>query len=157
MQTRYTFPTRLPLLARLGGTAVVVALAWKVFILAAGAGCAPCPTSDCEDHYTLNAAKTELAFDITAWSLAQTRPVTGAYFQQFQGGEPGDELFDLGPFLNEIDDEIKIVGTTQLDDWAIDNATDELLAGNIYVTLRTEMYPDGEVSIPVVGVVVAPD
>ncbi len=88
--------------------------------------------------FTLNAAQTELTFDITAADL--TGPVTLAHFHNAAVGQDGDVVFSITDTVTEANGAVTASGT-----WPM-TASDvvELLAGNIYVNLHTDAFPPGE-------------
>ncbi len=157
---------QLSLFARCGGLAVCGAVVWRVLLLATTSGCGPMPpeppdlTGDEEvppvttqgmgtGTYSLNADTTELTYSIEAFHLSGR--VTAAHFHNAPSGENGDIVFDLTEFITEQNDIVLIEGQTQLSNWTLNDPAAELLAGNIYVNLHTEMHPSGELRGQVVS------
>lgn len=94
--------------------------------------------------YHLDVNGTELRFDITATGLSG--PVTEAHFHHLPpNAETGPVAFDLTPFLTEFDGQVSVAGASLLAQWSIDNASEEILQGRIYVNLHSTAYPDGEI------------
>jgi len=90
--------------------------------------------------FTLNAAGTELSFDITASGLSG--PVTLAHFHSGPPGVAGGIVFHITDTIVE-DAEGNITATGV---WPIDDANvTALLAGNIYVNLHTANHATGEI------------
>lgn len=172
MQTRYAFATRLPLLARLGGTALVAYLLWLAVIIGGNAGCGflteiatrptrlsganqvpPTPSVGWGNGvYELSANRIDgaaiptLSFGISGGGLSGM--VTGAHFHHGPVGVNGDIVFDLSDLVTELESEhidFSYSAVVPLEDWLIDDAAEQLLAGNIYVSLKTETYPEGEI------------
>ena len=92
---------------------------------------------------TLSADESTLTFNIQGSGM--TGPVVASHFHNAPAGQDGPIVFDLGPFRTETNGEVTITGTTQLADWGdIDDPLAELLVGNIYINLHTDMFPPGE-------------
>ena len=89
--------------------------------------------------FTLNAAETELTYDIRASGLSG--PVTGAHFHNAFPNAAGPIVFDIGDTVTESDGVVTATGS-----WPL-SATDlsELRAVYIYVNLHTELNPSGEI------------
>lgn len=94
-------------------------------------------------RYELSADETELRFIITAYVL--TGPVTAAHFHNAPASTAGPAVFDLAPFLTEVDQDVALAGASLLADWSIENVVEEIRAGRVYVNLHTDAYPDGEI------------
>jgi len=93
--------------------------------------------------FVLNAERTELSFSVMAEGFAET--VSAAHFHNAPAGVSGDVVFDLGPFLVFAEGTVTIEGSAPLSEWAIANAAEEILAGNVYVNLHTPTNPAGEI------------
>ena len=95
-------------------------------------------------RYELSVGGAELRFVITATGLSG--PVTEAHFHVLAPSAGTDPVvFDLGPFLTEVDGQVSVAGASSLAEWSIDNAFEKILTGQIYVNLHTDAYPDGEI------------
>ncbi len=91
-----------------------------------------------EGTFTLNAAQTELAFEVTASGL--TGPVMAAHFHHAPVGEAGQIVNDLTSLIEETNGQVTISGVWELEAHDVE----DLLAGNIYVNLHTDANPAGE-------------
>lgn len=91
---------------------------------------------------TLNADQTELSYIITASGL--TGASTVSHFHNAPAGQDGDVVFDIGNAGNVLTDgggSYAASGT-----WPITSEqVTELLAGNIYINIHTDMFPAGEI------------
>jgi hypothetical protein len=89
--------------------------------------------------FELNAAGTQLTFDITATGLST--PVVMAHFHRAAAGVNGPIIFNLTPLIQQSNGSVTIEGTWNLGSGDVD----DLLAGNLYVNIHTQQLPDGEV------------
>jgi hypothetical protein len=150
--------------ARSTAAAVLFWVASIAVIEGGGSGCAPFPfppeafarqllgENEVPPHsttgygygsYKLSEDGTQLSFVITASELSG--PVTAAHFHNAQASIAGPVVLDLAPFLTEVDGQVAVAGFSSLADWSIENVTEEVRAGRIYVNLHTAAYPDGEI------------
>ena len=89
--------------------------------------------------FTLNAAQTQLTFDISITGLSG--PVTAAHFHSGLVGETGPVVFDILSTVVENYGLLTAKGTWTLSEADFTN----LLAGHVYVDFHTAMHGNGEV------------
>jgi CHRD domain len=89
--------------------------------------------------FTLNAAQTQLSFNITASGLSG--PVTAAHFHTGAVGVAGPITFDIFSTVVEANGQVTAQGTWTLSQTDVTN----LLAGDIYVNFHTALHSSGEI------------
>ncbi len=95
--------------------------------------------------FTLNAARAQLAFNVTVDPASLTGPMTSAHFHLAPAGTPGGVVRNLFPDFGG--------GNTASGVWASTDASQPLtpalvtalLAGNLYVNIHTAANPSGEI------------
>lgn len=94
--------------------------------------------------FTLNAERTELAYEITADGL--TGPVTAAHFHRGAVGVNGPPVFTIPGTPTDSGDDVRFEGTWRFSESDVDDfEVGEILTGRVYVNLHTEAFPAGEI------------